>query len=94
MKKYEVLVEDEGATILNSLLQSLPFVKEVKQAEENDTYSLGSKTAFSSQPESKEAISEEEVKTEGSLDELFGLWKDRSVNLDKIREQQWGRKTE
>lgn len=33
-----------------------------------------------------------EFKSKGSIDEVFGLWKDRNISLDEIREQQWGRK--
>ena len=27
-----------------------------------------------------------------SLDDIFGLWKNRNVNLNKLRETQWGRR--
>jgi hypothetical protein len=33
-----------------------------------------------------------EEKSEGSLDSVFGIWKGRKVSVDKIREEQWGRK--
>ncbi len=47
MKKYEVIVEDEGAEQLNELLRSLPFVKEVKQKNTVDAYTLASEKALS-----------------------------------------------
>lgn len=51
----------------------------------------------------QKVLSEEEIesiisptinkfKLQGSFDEVFGLWKGRKINLDEIREQQWGRK--
>lgn len=33
-----------------------------------------------------------EPKSQGTLNEIFGLWKGRNISLDKIREQQWGRR--
>ncbi len=48
MKKYEVLVEDEKAETLTTLLQSLPFVKAVKQLKPAaDQISLASENALS-----------------------------------------------
>lgn len=92
MQKFEVIVEDESAKILNDLLQSLPYVKEVKLWDSIGLNSLDSEISFPSRKASKEATSPEEAETKGSLDELFGLWKDRNISLDKIREQQWARK--
>ena len=47
MKKYEVIVEDESAEQLNELLQSLPYVKEVKQKDVVNAYTLASEEALS-----------------------------------------------
>jgi len=47
MKKYEVVVEDEGAVLLTDLLKSLPYVKEVKQKDAIDGYTLASESALS-----------------------------------------------
>ena len=47
MKKYEVIVEDENAVLLTDLLQSLPYVKEVKQIAPIDAYTLASEKALS-----------------------------------------------
>ena len=47
MKKYEVVVEDESAGLLTELLQSLPYVKEVKQKGTIDPYTLASESALS-----------------------------------------------
>lgn len=46
MKKYEVIVEDENGELFANLLQSLPYVKEVKQAGTVDTYTLASEKAL------------------------------------------------
>ncbi len=27
----------------------------------------------------------------GTLNEIFGLWKDKEIDLDKFRQEQWGR---
>lgn len=47
MKKYEVIVEDENAGLLTDLLQSLPYIKEVKQTDAIDAYTLASEKALS-----------------------------------------------
>lgn len=47
MKKYEVVVEDESAVLLTELLQSLPYVKEVKQKDVVDAYTLASESSLS-----------------------------------------------
>lgn len=47
MKKYEVIVEDEKAELLTDLLKSLPYVKEVKQKNAIDPYTLASESALS-----------------------------------------------
>lgn len=47
MKKYEVIVEDENAVLLTDLLQSLPYIKEVKQTNDIDAYTLASEKALS-----------------------------------------------
>jgi len=47
MKKYEVVVEDESAVLLTELLKSLPYVKDVKQKDTIDTYTLASEGALS-----------------------------------------------
>ena len=47
MKKYEVTVEDESAERLNKLLQSLPYVKEVKPKDNIDAYTLASEGGLS-----------------------------------------------
>ena len=46
MKKYEVIVEDESAELLTALLQSLPYVKEVKQSNTISAYTLASEKAL------------------------------------------------
>ncbi len=46
MKKYEVIVEDDSADQLNELLQSLPYVKEVKQKDTIDSYTLASEESL------------------------------------------------
>ena len=33
------------------------------------------------------------IVVENSLDEVFGIWKGRNISLDKIREEQWVRKS-
>lgn len=38
-------------------------------------------------PSNKKLISK------GSIDSVFGLWKNRDISLDEIREDQWVRKT-
>ncbi len=47
MKKYEVVVEDESAILLTELLQSLPYVKEIKQKDTVDAYTLASESSLS-----------------------------------------------
>ena len=47
MKNYEVIVEDESAELLTDLLQSLPYVKEVKQTNTINAYTLASEEALS-----------------------------------------------
>jgi hypothetical protein len=47
MKKYEVIVEDEDAEQLTNMLESLPFVKQVKQTDVKDAYTLASEQALS-----------------------------------------------
>ena len=32
--------------------------------------------------------------SKSSLDEVFGIWKNRDISLNKIREQQWRRRAE
>jgi hypothetical protein len=46
MKKYEVIVDDENAATLTALLQSLSYVKEVKQSDTVDAYTLASENAL------------------------------------------------
>ena len=92
MKKYEVLVEDESANILNELLQSLSFVKEVKQVDGDDLHSTKSEIAFPYRIEAEDISPSKEAEIKGSLEDLFGIWKDRYIDLETIREQQWGRK--
>lgn len=47
MKKYEVIVEDESAELLTGLLQSLPYVKAVKQTNTINAYTLASEKGLS-----------------------------------------------
>jgi len=48
MKKYEVLVDDEKAEELTSLLKKLPYVKEVKESNQvTDIYTLASEKSLS-----------------------------------------------
>jgi hypothetical protein len=47
MKKYEVIVEDENSDKLSALLQSLPYVKEVKESSLVDIYSAASEESLS-----------------------------------------------
>ena len=47
MKKYEVIVEDSSAEKLSELLNSLPYVKDVKQAGSVSSYTLASEEALS-----------------------------------------------
>jgi hypothetical protein len=47
MKKYEVIVEDDKAELLTDLLKSLPYVKDVKQKNAIDAYTLASESALS-----------------------------------------------
>ena len=46
MKKYEVIVEDENGELFTNLLQSLPYVKDVKQTSTVDTFTLASEKAL------------------------------------------------
>lgn len=47
MKKYEVLVEDENAQELTKLLETLPYVKEIKESvKQVDAYTLVSENAL------------------------------------------------
>ena len=47
MKKYEVIVEDNKADLLTALLQSLPYVKEIKEGDNIiDPYTLASEKAL------------------------------------------------
>lgn len=32
------------------------------------------------------------AKSTGNFDEVFGLWKGKNISLDKIRNQQWGKR--
>lgn len=34
-----------------------------------------------------------EPESNGNLEEVFGIWKGKNISLDKIRGQQWERKT-
>lgn len=47
MKKYEVIVDDESAELLTELLNSLHYVKQVKQTETINAYTLTSEEALS-----------------------------------------------
>ncbi len=47
MKKYEITVEDEGATKLTALLQTLPYVKQIRETNAIDPYTLASEEALS-----------------------------------------------
>lgn len=47
MKKYEIIIEDEGATTLTALLQTLSYVKQVKETDVIDPYTLISEEALS-----------------------------------------------
>jgi hypothetical protein len=47
MKKYEVIVEDENSEKLSALLQSLPYVKEVKESSLVNIYSVASEESLS-----------------------------------------------
>ena len=46
MKKLEVIVEDSKVTELTSLLEKLPYVKEVKESSELDPYSQASEKSL------------------------------------------------
>ena len=46
MKKYEVIVENEKATELAELLRKLPYVKQVKETEITDRYTLASEDSL------------------------------------------------
>lgn len=43
--------------------------------------------------ESSDKSNVHESNSQNSIDEIFGLWKGRRVRIEKIREQQWQRKT-
>ena len=48
MKKYEVIVEDANAAELTSLLEKLPYVKYVKEADSGiDPYTIASEISLS-----------------------------------------------
>ncbi len=47
MKKYEVIIEDENAPLLNELLESLSYIKQVKQSDLVSPYSLVSEESLS-----------------------------------------------
>jgi hypothetical protein len=47
MKKYEIVVDDENAALLTELLKSLAYVKEVRQKDSIDAYTLASENALS-----------------------------------------------
>ena len=47
MKKYEIVVDDENAVLLTELLKSLTYVKEVRQKDSIDAYTLASENALS-----------------------------------------------
>ena len=48
MKKIHVIVEDSKAKELTALLEKLPYVKEVKESDEEiDSYSLASEQSLS-----------------------------------------------
>ncbi len=48
MKKYEILVDDEKAEELTSLLKKLPYVKDVKESNQvTDIYTLASEKSLS-----------------------------------------------
>ncbi|MDB5193691.1 MAG: hypothetical protein JWQ96_3254 [Segetibacter sp.] len=47
MKKYEVIVEDDSAEQLTELLNSLPYVKNIKQTNSISSYTLASEEALS-----------------------------------------------
>ena len=46
MKKYEVTVEDESSALLTALLQTLPYVKEVKQSDAISAFTLASEESL------------------------------------------------
>ncbi len=33
------------------------------------------------------------IKSKSGLDDVFGMWKDSNITLDKIRQEQWGKMT-
>ena len=41
----------------------------------------------------EKTVKESKHKATSNLEEVFGIWKDKDISLDKVREQQWGRKT-
>lgn len=47
MKKYEIIVEDEGATKLTEFLQTSSYVKQIKETNPIDPYTLASEEALS-----------------------------------------------
>jgi len=48
MKKYEVIVEDDKSKELVSLLEKLPYVKEIHESESSvDIYTLASERSLS-----------------------------------------------
>ena len=47
MKRYEILVEEARAEELTQLLEKLPYVKEIKECEEDpDIYSVASEESL------------------------------------------------
>ena len=47
MKKFEVVIEDNGVQQLTELLKSLPYVKEVRLSGIVDVYTLASEQSLS-----------------------------------------------
>jgi hypothetical protein len=39
----------------------------------------------------EKTVKESKHKATSNLEEVFGLWKDKDISLDKVRAQQWGR---
>ncbi|MEP6700190.1 MAG: hypothetical protein ABJA85_02695 [Bacteroidota bacterium] len=46
MKKYEIIVEDAKAAELAELLKKLPYVKQVKESDTIDSYTLASEDSL------------------------------------------------
>lgn len=76
-------------TLPESQLKLLKAEIESEEKTNNDSAEMASGTLLMKETMSK---SVDTTKSIGNFDEIFGLWKGKNISLNKIRDQQWGKR--